>query len=155
LNLPAIAESEFRIPLGPGRHHLRRAGDLLHPDREPREVLDEFKRSMGSLDFAAQYQQEPVAEGGHLLKSDWLQLYDKPPNRTPDAPIVLSWCTAMSSKERSSYSARVVLQIRGETIWVLDVLRERFEYPDLRRQVIELHRRWRKACNRYELVIEN
>jgi len=26
---------------------------------------------------------------------------------------------------------------------------------DLRRKVIELHWRWRKACNRYELVIEN
>jgi len=64
LNLPAIAESEFRVPLGPGRYHLRRVGELLHPEREPREVLDEFKRSMGSLDFAAQYQQEPVAEGG-------------------------------------------------------------------------------------------
>jgi len=38
---------------------------------------------------------------------------------------------------------------------VLDVFRERLEYPDLRRKVIELHRRWRKACNRYELVIEN
>ena len=48
-----------------------------------------------------------------------------------------------------------MLQIRGETVWVLDVVRERFEYPDLRRKVIELHRRWRKACNRYELVIEN
>src|SRR5438034_6681360 len=79
LNLPAIAESEFRIPLGPGRYHLRRVGDLLHPEREPREVLDEFKRSMGSLDFAAQYQQEPVAEGGNLIKWDWFQFYDKPP----------------------------------------------------------------------------
>src|SRR5262249_44820082 len=33
------------------------------PEREPREVLDEFKRSMGSLDFAAQYQQE-AGRGG-------------------------------------------------------------------------------------------
>jgi predicted phage terminase large subunit-like protein len=61
----------------------------------------------------------------------------------------------MSSKELSSYSACVVLQIRGETTWVLDVLRERLEYPELRRKVIELHHRWRKACNGYELVIEN
>jgi predicted phage terminase large subunit-like protein len=155
LDLPAIAESEFRIPLGPGRCHLRRVGDLLHPEREPREVLDEFKRSMGSLDFAAQYQQAPVAEGGNLIKWDWFQFYDKPPGRTPDDRIVVSWDTAMSSKELSSYSACVVLQIRGETVWVLDVLRERLEYPDLRRKVIELHRRWRNACNTYELVIEN
>src|SRR5262249_9689728 len=103
LNLPAIAESDFRIPLGPGRYHLRRVGDLLHPEREPREVLDEFKRSMGSLDFAAQYQQEPVAEGGNLIKWDWFQFYDEPPGRTPEDRIVVSWDTAMSSKELSSY----------------------------------------------------
>src|SRR5262245_1900824 len=62
LNLPAIAEWEQSVPLGPARSHLRRTGDLLHPNRESRAVLDELKRSMGSLDFAAQYQQEPVAE---------------------------------------------------------------------------------------------
>src|SRR6266702_1595525 len=155
LNLPAIAESEYRVQLSPVRYHLRRPSDLLHPEREPQVVLDEFKRSMGSLDFAAQYQQEPVAEGGNLIKWDWFQFYDKPPGRTPDDRIIVSWDTAMSSKELSSYSACVVLQIRGEIAWVLDVFRERLEYPDLRRKVIELHRRWRKACNRYELVIEN
>jgi hypothetical protein len=70
---------------------VRRVGDLLHPEREPREVLDEFKQSMGSLDFAAQYQQEPVAEGGNLIKWDWFQFYDKPPERTPEDRIVVSW----------------------------------------------------------------
>jgi hypothetical protein len=68
LNLPAIAESEHSVPLGPARSHLRRTGDLLHPNRESRAVLDELKRSMGSLDFTAQYQQEPVAEDGNLIK---------------------------------------------------------------------------------------
>ena len=155
LNLPAIAESEQRIPLGAARCHLRRPGDLLHPEREPREVLDEFKGSMGSLDFAAQYQQEPVAEGGNLIKWSWFQFYDDPPARASGDRIIISWDTAMSSKELSSYSACVVLQVRGETAWVLDVFRERLEYPDLRRKLIELHRRWRNACNRYELVIED
>jgi hypothetical protein len=45
LNLPAIAESEHDVPLGPGHFHVRRPGDLLHPEREPRTVLDELKRS--------------------------------------------------------------------------------------------------------------
>jgi hypothetical protein len=75
LTLPAIAETEHRIQLGPDRYHLRRPGELLHPQREPQEVLDEFKRSMGSLDFAAQYQQEPVAEGGNLIKWKWFACY--------------------------------------------------------------------------------
>jgi predicted phage terminase large subunit-like protein len=110
---------------------------------------------MGSLDFAAQYQQEPVAEGGNLVKWDWLRFYEEPPGEAAGDRIILSWDTAMSSKELSSYSACVVLQVRGETAYVLDVVRERLEYPDLRRKVMELHRRWHHACNRFELVIEN
>ena len=32
LNLPAIAEQDERIQIGPDRYHLRRAGEPLHPD---------------------------------------------------------------------------------------------------------------------------
>jgi predicted phage terminase large subunit-like protein len=155
LNLPAIAETEHQILIGQGRFHLRRQGELLHPEREPRAVLDEFKRSMGSLDFAAQYQQEPVAEGGNLIKWDWFKFYQEPPARQSDDRIIVSWDTAMSSKELSSYSACVVLQVKGETAYVLDVIRERLEYPDLKRKVIAVYRTWRNACSRFELVIEN
>jgi hypothetical protein len=98
LNLPAIAETEHRIQLGPDRYHLRRPGELLHPQREPQEVLDEFKRSMGSLDFAAQYQQEPVAEGGNLIKWKWFACYDRPPSREIKDKIILSWDIALSGQ---------------------------------------------------------
>ena len=79
LNLPAIAEIEQQIPIGPGRFHLRRPGDVLHPEREPRAVLDELKRTQGSMVFAAQYQQAPIAEGGNLIKWEWFKFYDEPP----------------------------------------------------------------------------
>lgn len=49
----------------------------------------------------------------------------------------------------------MTLQIRDQTVFVLDVFRERLEYPDLKRKVIELHRRWRNATNDYALLIEN
>jgi hypothetical protein len=119
LNLPAIAQPEQRVPLGHGRFHLRLPGDLLHPEREPQAILDGVKRSMGSLDFAAQYQQEPVAEGGNLIKWDWFPNYDEPPYRDMNDRIIVSWDTALSAKDLSSYSACVVLQVRGETAWVL------------------------------------
>jgi hypothetical protein len=41
LNLPAIAETEHQIPIGPALWHRRQPGDVLHPEREPRAVLDE------------------------------------------------------------------------------------------------------------------
>ncbi len=79
LSLPAIAEIEQVVPLGPERLHYRKVGELLHPEREPRSVLEEFKRSMGSAEFAAQFQQQPVPPGGNLIKWAWFSFYDKPP----------------------------------------------------------------------------
>ena len=79
LNLPAIAETEARVALSQKRFHLRTPGDLLLPQREPQSVLDEFKKSMGSLDFQAQYQQQPVVDGGNLVKWKWFQFYDQAP----------------------------------------------------------------------------
>ena len=63
LSLPAIAEIEQVVPLGPERYHHRKVGELLHPEREPAWALENLKRTMGSVDFAAQYQQEPIAAG--------------------------------------------------------------------------------------------
>ena len=57
LNLPAIAEEDTIVRLGPNRSHRRRVGDLIHPERESQVALDELKASMGSMEFAAQYQQ--------------------------------------------------------------------------------------------------
>jgi predicted phage terminase large subunit-like protein len=155
LNLPAIAINEEWIPVGAGRLYRRRAGDVLHPEREPRSVLESFKQAMGSLDFGAQYQQEPVAESGNLIKWAWFRSYDEPPGWKGGDKLIASWDTAMSAKDLASYSVCVVCQVRGETVYVLDVLREQLEYPDLRRKVIELHRRWRNVGNNYSLLIEN
>jgi predicted phage terminase large subunit-like protein len=155
LNLPAIAETEQRIALDPQRIHVRQPGDVLHPGREPKATLDDLKRQMGSLDFNAQYQQCPVPERGNLIDWNWFPLYNHPPIRELGDKTIVSWDTAISAKELSSYSACVILQVRGETAFVLDVFRERLEYPDLRRKVIELHRQWRNWTNDYALLIEN
>ena len=47
--------------------------------------------------------------------------------------LIVSWDTAMNAGELSDYSACVVLQVRGEAAYVLDVVRERLDFPDLRR----------------------
>jgi predicted phage terminase large subunit-like protein len=107
------------------------------------------------MTFSAQYLQDPVPEGGNLVKWHWFRFHDSSPPRTSNDRIIVSWDTALSARELASFSACVVLQVRGETVWVLDVFRERLEYPDLKRKVIELHQRWRHAANDYALLIEN
>jgi hypothetical protein len=139
LNLPAIAETECSIALGMNRYHHRRIGDLLHPERENETALHELKTVMGSMEFSAQYQQAPIPPGGNLIKWSWFKFYDEPPSPRPGDSLILSWDTAMSSNQLSDFSACVVLLVRGETIYVLDVTRARLEYPDLKRAVLLHH----------------
>jgi predicted phage terminase large subunit-like protein len=155
LNLPAIAEIDEFIPLGGNRFHHRAVGSVLHPEREPLAVLNELKQTMGSLDFSAQYQQRPIPVGGNLVKWAWFRFYDEPPAPLPTDRIIVSWDTAMTSSELADYSACVVLLVRGETVYVLDVYRARLDYPDLKRKVIEIHQRWRRSVLNYNLIVEN
>ena len=155
LSLPAIAEVEQVVPLGPERYHHRKIDELLHPEREPKWVLDNLKHIMGSVDFAAQFQQQPIAAGGNLIKWSWFPIYDALPLRDVGDKTIVSWDTAMSAGELSDYSACVVLQVKGEIAYVLDVVRERLDYPDLRRNIIEVHRRWKNYTNSYALLIED
>ena len=69
LILPAIAEREEYIPIGPGRWHLRRVNDLLHPEQQSREFLGGL-RFQDPETYAAQYQQTPIPPGGFLIKRD-------------------------------------------------------------------------------------
>jgi predicted phage terminase large subunit-like protein len=154
LNLPAIAEEDTIVRLGQNRSHRRLLGDLLHPERESQVALDELKASMGSMEFAAQYQQTPVPIGGNLIKWSWFKSYDTPPTPQSGDKIIVSWDTALSSSQLADYSACVVLLARGETIYIVDVLRARLEYPDLKRAVLEQHNRWRDVASNYALLIE-
>jgi predicted phage terminase large subunit-like protein len=136
LNLPAIAEADEEIPLGGGGFHRRKVGELLHPEREPREVLEELKAAMGSQSFSAQYQQAPVPEGGALIKAEWFRTYPRAPERAPGERVVQSWDTATKAGTKNDYSVCTTWLVRGKDYYLLDVLRERLEYPDLRRKIL-------------------
>jgi len=73
LNLPAIAEKDEEIPIGNGQVHFRRAGDVLHPQRESRELLESLRAQLGPEVFAAQWQQQPMPPGGAMIKRSWLR----------------------------------------------------------------------------------
>ena len=85
LSLPAIAERDERIRVGENEadYHFRRVGDLLHPERLPLEKLNNIRASQGPEIFAAQYQQNPVAPGGNMIKREWVRRYETLPTRTP------------------------------------------------------------------------
>ncbi|MEJ2207281.1 MAG: phage terminase large subunit [Gemmatimonadota bacterium] len=136
LNLPAIAEEDEEIQLGGGRVHYRKVGQLLHPERDPMGVLEEQKAFMGSMVFSAQYQQAPVPAGGALIKADWFGTYARPPVRANGDRVIQSWDTATKTGKDHDYSVCTTWLMRGRDYYLLDVLRKRLEYPDLRRRIV-------------------
>ena len=80
--IPAIATEDrtYRLSDHPGDVYFRRAGEVLHASREPREILEGIRRAQGSLVFSAQYQQAPIPPEGNIIKREWLRSYDEPPS---------------------------------------------------------------------------
>ena len=136
LSLPAIAEVEQEVPIGPDKVYYRWVGDLLHPEREPLAVLERLRADMGSYDFNAQYLQAPVPLGGNMIQWEWFPYYSDQPPRPQGSMIVQSWDTASSTSELASYSVGITALIdKTGTIHVLDVVRGRWQFPDLVREI--------------------
>ena len=97
LKIPAIAEQEEKIQIGPDKYHVRRVGDVLHAEREPLSVLEPI-RTFHPEQFAAQYQQAPLLPGGVIVKRTLVRYYDAlplqagPSRATMPAPSCLLSC---------------------------------------------------------------
>jgi predicted phage terminase large subunit-like protein len=125
-----------------GRCHSRKEGEVLHPEREPRAILEELRRALGSMHFQAQYQQAPVSETGNIIKRDWIQHYDTAPYRSADTTIVQSWDTAMKGDQIHDYCVCTTwLKAKGDH-YLIDLVRRRCEYPALIQLVREQYRRY-------------
>lgn len=143
LDLPAIADTDAVIPLGGKRIHRRAVGDLLHPEREDQSVIDELRRSMGSAAFSAQYLQRPVPARGHMIDLNWFRRWrDMPTKQGYRSKIVQSWDAASKADQIHDYSVGVTAMVTGEEIAILDVVRARLEYPQLKRRILEHKRHW-------------
>jgi predicted phage terminase large subunit-like protein len=136
LDLPAIADERHEVDLGSGKTHQRKVGEVLHPEREPRSALDELKATMGSRLFSAQYQQAPVPLEGDLIKRAWFRSYSCRPAHQMGDQIVQSWDTASKANKTNDYSVCTTWLKRKDDYYLLHVLRDRLEYPDLRRKVL-------------------
>jgi len=145
LDLPAISPELQSVLTGPKNFHNFWKGDLLHADRDTQQVLDELRTSMGTAAFSAQYLQRPVPAGGNRIKIGWFSRYDTLPDTSdPNWKIVQSWDTASKADELNDYSVGITaLVYKREAIYILDVVRARLEYPDLKKKIIATKHRFK------------
>ena len=115
----------------------RRPGDALHPAREPLAVLQNIRRTIGEYNFAGQYQQSPAPLGGGLVKAAWFKRYVEKQQPERFDRIVQSWDTANKATELSDFSVCTTWGVKGKTVYLVGRLRQRLEYPALKRAVRE------------------
>src|SRR5271169_4993675 len=107
IRFPAIAEEDeshvIETPYGTRRFQ-RRAGEALHPEREPLEVLNRLREVQGEYNFAGQYQQAPAPLGGGMVKAEWFKTYTETDRPGKFDKIFQSWDTANKPTELNDYS---------------------------------------------------
>ena len=86
-----------------------------------------------------------------MIKTAWLQY--KPVAEFPETytSVIQSWDTASKVSEIADYSVCTTWGIKDKEIYLLNVWRQRVEFPDLKRAVIDL-------CQQYEptkIIIED
>jgi len=111
------------------------------------EVLESVKASLAIGKWNAQYQQNPTAEEGSIIKREWWNLWDK--ELPPLYHVIQSYDTAFLKKETADYSAITTWGVfyptedSGPNLILLDVVKDRFEFPELRRVALEQYNYWK------------
>jgi hypothetical protein len=72
--LPALSDRPQSWFIG-GRCFARGAGEPLHEAREDADLIERARHDLGSLQFAAQYQQAPLAAENGMVKLEWFGRY--------------------------------------------------------------------------------
>ena len=142
LAIPQEWEENHRRTTGIGWKDPRTVeGALMFPERFPTEYLASERRRLGLYGYPGQHQQRPTALEGGLFKLSWFKRYGTPP--AVFKRIVQSWDTAMKTGDLNDPS---VCTTWGETdagFYLLNVLRRRMDYPELRRMAISLAEAWK------------
>jgi predicted phage terminase large subunit-like protein len=154
LSLPAIAEEdETRVveSIFGQRLFRRQKGEALHPEREPLSVYQAIRQNIGEYNFLSQYQQNPSPPGGAMVKTAWLRFYEPGEQPAKFSQIVQSWDTANKSTELSDYSVGTTWGVLYKKYYLLDVFRQKLDYPDLKRAILAHAKKW----NAKNIVIED
>lgn len=124
----------------------KKDGELLWPERMPRDVVDRDKTTLGSYGTACQFQQSPGPREGGLVKLDWFGRYGEPPGPRKIRRIIQSWDTADKGGQKNAYSVCETWAETKSGYYLLHVLRQRMNIPELERTVVSHAKLWKPAA---------
>jgi predicted phage terminase large subunit-like protein len=123
IRLPAISTGPD--PVRP--YDVRPAGEPLWPDQFPLEALQRIKTAIGSQQWEALYQQNPMTPGGRMVKArEWIATVDAAPACPQRCRYWDFAATAASGRNDPDYTVGLLLGRSDDgTFCVLDLVRAR------------------------------
>ena len=111
------------------------------------EELESVKATLPVGKWNAQWMQKPTSEEGALIKREWWKKWDK--DYLPECHyLIQSYDTAFLKKETADYSAITTWGVfypnadSKPNLILLDSVKDRFEFPELRRKALEQYKYW-------------
>jgi predicted phage terminase large subunit-like protein len=143
LDFPAVATHD---------EEYRRSGDPLHAERYSGVALEMIERAVGPRTWSALYQQRPSQDIGSYFKTDWFRYYEAGGSPPLEQMVIYSaWDLAIGTKEHNDYTVGIVIGLdRNEDIWVLDLIRGKWNAMEIVQQIIDVYLRHRPAVNLIE-----
>lgn len=137
----------------------RKTGEALHPERFDLDQLRQIEKVSGPGEWAALYQQTPLAVDGEFFRKDWLKYYD-PESLSPAHiwdHLVISVDSSYKTKVRADRSAIQVWGKHRGDVYLVDAWAGRVDFASLCDQVAAYCRTWSYDTTRarkVETVIE-
>lgn len=127
--LPATSEGN----ISPSELSKNYEDGFLFKKRLNKNVLDDFKQTLGSFGYSGQYLQNPMPAGGGIFKREWFKYYKQMPEVKRSVWV---WDTAVKKGEENDFSAGILIcEGVDNNFYVPKIRRERVEYPELKRLI--------------------
>ncbi len=136
-----IARGELSSVAPGKRHYYEEKEEALWPERFPIDELKKRER-LDPREFASLYQQSPYIAGGNLIKSSWWRTYN--PDEAQPQTLIIAADTAFKKTEQADYSVLMTIGMDAQgDIYILDIARDKHDFPELKRACIGLNAKWR------------
>ena len=123
----------------------------LWPEQWSVEALLRTKASMPPFQWNAQYMQNPTAAEAAIVKPEWWQKWEKDEPPACDF-VIMSLDAAAEKNNRADYTALTTWGVFTKesedgssytNIILLNAIKERWEFPTLKRRAYEEYRQWK------------
>ena len=118
------------------------------PEYWGQDELDKVKATLPVGKWNAQWMQSPTSEEGALIKREWWRKWEE--DSPPDLHYVIqSYDTAFMKKETADFSAITTWGVfypeedKPANLILLDCVKERYEFPELRRVALDQYKYWK------------